>query len=50
MVKGKFKPTTNANAYYAPKKVTPDWDKDLKQRRMIGNHLFGVLTKHSDFI
>jgi len=32
MVKGNFKPTTNANAYYAPKKVKPDWDKDLTQR------------------
>ena len=49
MLSGSFTPTTDANMYYAPKKCSPDWAKELTNTVMIGSHKFGKLKKHSAF-
>lgn len=51
MLAGKFKPTINANQYYAiSMKKPPSWDKELTQTKVIGKHKFGYLKRHAKFI
>ena len=50
MLSGSFTPTTDANMYYAPKKCSPDWAKELTGTVMIGRHKFGKLKNHSAFV
>ena len=50
MLADAFIPTTDANMYYAPKKCSPKWAKDLTDVVMIGSHKFGKLKNHSAFV
>ena len=50
MLADAFTPTTDANMYYAPKKCSPKWGKDLTDVVMIGSHKFGKLKNHSAFV
>ena len=45
MVNGKFKPITKADHYYNPDKANPSWGKYLVNRKQIGHHLFGIISK-----
>lgn len=45
MVNGSFKPIINSDHYYAYEQVTPEWSKDLINKRKIGKHLFGKYIK-----
>ena len=50
MLADAFIPTTDANMYYAPKKCSPKWAKELTDTVMIGSHKFGKLKNHSAFV
>lgn len=43
LVTKKFKPKGNYNAYFNPKKASPDWESKLMDKIKVGNHVIGYL-------